>query len=123
MLLQTTRRSFLAGAPALLLGASRSTDIRIEDVSHSFEDYLYRTPIKFGGNEVNKVTLLNVNMVVRSGSGKTAKGFGSMPLGNVWSFPSKTMPYERTLEAMKQLSDRMAVITRKALKSRATRSI
>ena len=112
MLVRTTRRSFLAAAPALLLGAGRSTDIRIEDVNHSFEDYLYRTPIKFGGNEVNKVTLLNVNVVVRSGSGKTAKGFGSMCLGNVWSFPSKTMSYERTLEAMKQLSDRMTQITR-----------
>ncbi len=99
-------------APALLLGATRATDIRIEDVSHSFEDYLYRTPIKFGGTEVNKVTLLNVTVVVRSGAGKTAKGFGSMPLGNVWSFPSKTMPYERTLQAMKDLSDRIAPITR-----------
>jgi L-alanine-DL-glutamate epimerase-like enolase superfamily enzyme len=107
-----SRRSILAAAPALLLGATRATDIRIEDVSHSFEDYLYRTPIKFGGTEVNKVTLLNVNVVVRSGAGKTAKGFGSMPLGNVWSFPSKTMPYDRTLLAMKDLSDRIAAITR-----------
>jgi L-alanine-DL-glutamate epimerase-like enolase superfamily enzyme len=109
-----TRRSFvgvLTGAPSLLLAATRSTDVRIESVSFGFEDYLYRTPIKFGGTEVDRVTLLNVDCVVRNQSGKTAKGFGSMPLGNVWSFPSKTMPYEKTLNAMKVLSGRISKIT------------
>ncbi|MBC8165167.1 MAG: mandelate racemase/muconate lactonizing enzyme family protein [Bryobacteraceae bacterium] len=99
-------------SPALLLSATRSTDIRIEDVSYRFEDYLYRTPIKFGGTVVDKVTLLNVDCVVRSGAGKIVKGFGSMPLGNVWSFPSKTLPYERTLQAMKDLSERISKLTK-----------
>lgn len=110
-----TRRSFLtsaSAAPALLLAATRSTDIRVEDVSYGFEDYLYRTPIKFGGTVVDRVTLLNVNCVVRNAAGRSIKGFSSMPLGNVWSFPSKTMPYERTLQAMKVLSERVAKITR-----------
>lgn len=93
------------------MGATRSTDIRVQEISHSFEDYLYRTPIKFGGTVVDKVTLLNVTCVVRNAAGKSARGFGSMPLGNVWSFPSKTMRYERTLEAMKKLSDRITSIT------------
>jgi L-alanine-DL-glutamate epimerase-like enolase superfamily enzyme len=109
-----TRRSFLGSAvfaPGLLLAQQRATDMRIEDISHSFEDFTYRTPIKFGGTEVNKVTLLNVNCVIRNGAGKSVKGFGSMPLGNVWSFPSKTMPYERTLAAMKALSERISRIT------------
>jgi L-alanine-DL-glutamate epimerase-like enolase superfamily enzyme len=109
-----TRRTFLgaiAAGPALLLGQHRATDVRIEDISFGFEDYTYRTPIKFGGTVVDKVTLLNVDCVLRSGSGRTAKGFSSMPLGNVWSFPSKTMPYEKTLQAMKVLSDRVAKAT------------
>jgi L-alanine-DL-glutamate epimerase-like enolase superfamily enzyme len=108
------RRTFLgavAFGPALLLSATRSTDIRVENVSYSYEDYLYRTPIKFGGSVVDKVTLLNVNCVVRNGAGKSVKGFGSMPLGNVWSFPSKTMSYEQTLQAMKRLSERISKIT------------
>jgi L-alanine-DL-glutamate epimerase-like enolase superfamily enzyme len=95
----------------LSLGATRSSDIRIDEVTFGFEDYLYRTPIKFGGTEVDRVTLINVNCTVRNSAGKVAKGFGSMPLGNVWSFPSKTMPYERTLEAMKVLSERVSTIT------------
>ena len=98
--------------PGLLLATQRATDVRIEDITYNFEDFTYRTPIKFGGTVVDKVTLLNVNCVVKTAAGKTAKGFSSMPLGNVWSFPSKTMAYEKTLNAMKVLSDRVAAITR-----------
>jgi len=43
-------------------------------------------------------------------NGKTSKGFGSMPLGNVWSFPSKVLDYDATLEAMKVLAERIARI-------------
>ncbi|MEJ7609240.1 MAG: enolase C-terminal domain-like protein [Bryobacteraceae bacterium] len=107
-----SRRAFVLGAPMLALGSARATDICIDDVTFSFEDYLYRTPIKFGGTEVDRVTLLNVHVQVRNSIGKVVEGFGSMPLGNVWSFPSKLMSYDRTLQAMKVLSDRIAKITR-----------
>jgi L-alanine-DL-glutamate epimerase-like enolase superfamily enzyme len=95
----------------VLLAGPKPTDIRIEEVSFGYEDYLYRTPIKFGGNVVDRVTLLNVNCVVRTVGGRVAKGFGSMPLGNVWSFPSKVMTYDTTLGAMKTLAERISKIT------------
>lgn len=60
---------------------------------------------------MDRVTLLNVNCAVRNAAGRVVKGFGSMPLGNVWSFPSKSMTYEQTLNAMKVLSDRISRIT------------
>ena len=111
------RRAFLqtcagavAGAPAILTGASK-TGIRVEQVTPSYEDYRYRTPIKFGGSIVDRVTLLNVDCVVRTSGGRTAKGFGSMPLGNVWSFPSRALSYDQTLAAMKALSARIAKLT------------
>jgi L-alanine-DL-glutamate epimerase-like enolase superfamily enzyme len=110
-----SRRSFLSAAlaaPAVLRAATRDKEIAIADVSFGYQDFLYRTPLKFGGTVVDRVTLLNVNCVIRTRSGKTAKGFGSMPLGNVWSYPSKTMPYDRTLAAMKELSARIAAITK-----------
>jgi L-alanine-DL-glutamate epimerase-like enolase superfamily enzyme len=88
----------------------KPTDIRIEEVSHSYEDFLYRTPIKFGGIAVDRVTLLNVECRVRTVAGKTARGFGSMPLGNVWSFPSRVLNYDATLAAMKALAGRVAQI-------------
>ena len=48
----------------------KPTDIRIEEVSFDYEDYLYRTPIKFGGVALDRVTLLNVECVVRTASGQ-----------------------------------------------------
>ena len=98
-------------APAIL-ASPRSNDVRVHDVSFDYEDYLYRTPIKFGGNVVDRVTLLNVRCEIRDPRGRTAHGFGSMPLGNVWSFPA--LPYDVTLAAMKGLAARIASITKDA---------
>jgi len=110
-----TRRAFLASslaaAPALTAG-KRPTDIRITDLNFSFEDFLYRAPYKFGGVPVDRATILNVHCAVRTNAGREAKGFGSMPLGNVWSFPSRTLPYDTTLGAMKTLAARIAAVTR-----------
>lgn len=113
-----TRRSFLlsAAAAAAACGApniSRANphDVRIEGVDIEEEFYLYRTPIKFGGTEVDRVTLLNVRVRIRNRGGESAEGFGSMPLGNVWSFPSRVMKYEETLAAMQALAKRLQKIT------------
>jgi hypothetical protein len=83
-------------------------DIRIKDVRFSYEDYSYRTPIKFGGVAVDRVTLLNVETDVETQTGKTARGFGSMPLGNVWAYPSRAMTYLQTLDAMKAVAVHVA---------------
>ncbi|HKQ89685.1 MAG TPA: enolase C-terminal domain-like protein [Blastocatellia bacterium] len=88
-----------------------TTDIRVEDLTFNYEEFLYRAPYKFGGVPVDRATILNVNVTVRTRDGKTAKGFGSMPLGNVWSFPSREMPYNATLNAMKSLVERIAELT------------
>jgi L-alanine-DL-glutamate epimerase-like enolase superfamily enzyme len=85
----------------------RPTDVRIEGVVHSFEDFRYRTPIKFGGIASDRVTLVSVECLVRNAAGKTARGFGSMPLGNTWSFPSRRLSYQDTLDAMKALVGRI----------------
>ena len=90
--------------------AMKPTDIRVDQLSFGFEDYRYRIPIKFGGTALDRVTLLNVNVTVSTKSGKRARGFGSMPLGNVWAFPSKLLKYNDTLAAMKTLAQRIAAI-------------
>ncbi len=90
----------------------KPTDIRIDDLAFSYEDYRYRTPIKFGGVASDRVTIVNVDCTVSTQSGKRARGFGSMPLGNIWSFPSKKLGYDQTLAAMKPLIERIADITR-----------
>jgi L-alanine-DL-glutamate epimerase-like enolase superfamily enzyme len=85
-------------------------DIRIDDISYYFEDFLYRTPIKFGGVATDRVSILNVECAVTTVGGKPAKGFGSMPFGNVWSFPSKVLSFDETMQAMKKLAERLAPI-------------
>jgi L-alanine-DL-glutamate epimerase-like enolase superfamily enzyme len=87
------------------------TDIRVRDVSHSYEDHRYRTPIKFGGVALDRVTILNVTCTVETRTGKTARGFGSMPLSNVWAFPSRRLTYDQTLGAMMAVAERVARIT------------
>lgn len=84
------------------------TDIRIRDVAFDTEDYQYRVPIKFGGMVLDRVTLLNVRLTVETPAGRTAPGFGSMPLGNVWSFPSRVLRYDQTLAAMRRLAEKVA---------------
>ncbi len=90
---------------------SKPTDIRIEELSCSYEDFLYRTPAKFGGVVVDRATIVNVNALIRTARGGISKGFGSMPLGNTWAFPSKVMSYDTTLGAMKSLAQRIAKLT------------
>ena len=102
----------LASGPAILMAAAlRKTDIRIESMSTEYQEYQYRVPMKFGGLVVNQVTLLNVNCVVSSAGGKTAKGFGSMPLSNAWAFPSRQLSFDTTLNAMKALAERISKLT------------
>ncbi len=91
--------------------AAKPTDIRIEDISYSYQDYIYRVPIKFGGSVLDRATIINVNSTVRTAAGKVVKGFGSMPMGNVWAFPSHTMNYDQTLGLMKDLAQRISNIT------------
>jgi L-alanine-DL-glutamate epimerase-like enolase superfamily enzyme len=94
-----------------MIVAPKPTDIRIDEVVHGYQDYVYRAPYKFGGRVVDRVTLLNVHCRVSTRNGQSAWGFGSMTLGNVWAFPSATMSYDTTLEAMKALASRIARLT------------
>jgi len=104
-----TRRQFLA-MPAFL-ATPRPTDSRVEEVRIEFADYLYRAPYKFGGREVDRVTMLNVHCRISNKAGRSAQGFAAMPLGNVWSFPAPDIPYDTTLAAMKSLAAKVAHLT------------
>lgn len=107
-----TRREFqsaLFAAPQVL--AANPLDMRVEAVETSEESYTYRTPIKFGGSVLDRVTLLNVRIRARNRAGREATGFGSMPLGNIWSWPSRKLNYDATLAVMRQLAARLREIT------------
>jgi len=112
---EVNRRSFLNAMLVPVMTArtlaGTGNGVRIREITHDYEDYLYRTPIKFGGTILDRVTLLNVRCVVEDAGGRRASGFGSMPMGNVWSFPSRLMSYDATLGAMKELAQRIGKLT------------
>jgi L-alanine-DL-glutamate epimerase-like enolase superfamily enzyme len=86
----------------------KPTDIRIRHVRASTEHIAYRCPIKFGGRVVTDVTLLNVYVSCETRDGRRGIGHGSMPLGNVWAWPSNTVSGEQTLAAIRQLGIALA---------------
>jgi L-alanine-DL-glutamate epimerase-like enolase superfamily enzyme len=86
----------------------KKTDVRIQNIRTSSVNYKYRAPMKFGGRTVTECHLLNVECDVVTREGRTARGFGSMPLSNTWAFPSAVLDYDQTLSAMKILADRCA---------------
>ncbi len=77
-----------------------TTDVRIVGARCTTEEIRYRAPIKFGGRVVTDVTLLNVVVTVSTRDGRQIDGHGSMPLGNVWAWPSSTLSANETLTAM-----------------------
>src|SRR5437016_9039635 len=105
------RRTFLA-MPALpaILPAAPPTGARIDELEIAFADFRYRAPYKFGGREVDKVTMLNVRCRLSTRDGKSASGGAAMSMGNVWAFPA--LPYDTTLAAMRTMAERFARITR-----------
>ena len=87
---------------------SKPTDIRLLEVRAETERHAYRTPIKFGGRVVTDVILLGVTAEVETRDGRRGRGFGSMPMGNVWAWPSPSLPPDATLSAMAELGKRLA---------------
>src|SRR5688572_10131244 len=82
----------------------KPTDIQIKNVTVETERLDYRSPIKFGGRVVTDVVLLNVTVEVETRNGQRGSGFGSMPMGNVWAWPSSAVSVAQSLEAMLQFA-------------------
>jgi len=87
---------------------AKPTDVRLLNVQADTENYAYRTPIKFGGRVVTDAVILNVTVDVETRDGRRGQGFGSMPMGNVWAWPSQSVSVEESLAAMVALGERLA---------------
>lgn len=86
---------------------SKNTDIRIKEAYCSFEPITFRAPLKFGGRVIDKSFLINVEIIVENKSGKHAKGNGSMPVGNVWAWPSDKVSTDQAEKAMSTFTERV----------------
>lgn len=87
---------------------SKSTDIRITNAACVVETLPFRTPLKFGGRVMDKAQLINIDVEVESRDGKKhASGFGSMPLGNIWAWPSEKVTPEQAETSMRRFIDEL----------------
>jgi L-alanine-DL-glutamate epimerase-like enolase superfamily enzyme len=84
---------------------SKPTDIRIVDVALDTERIDYRSPIKFGGRVVTDVVIANVGIEVETRDGRRGRGLGSMPIGNVWAWPSQAVTPSQSLAAMERFAE------------------
>jgi len=91
---------------------SKPTDIRITGVTLETERIGYRAPIKFGGRVVTDAVLANVTVEVETKSGRRGSGFGSMPMGNVWAWPSNLVTPPQSLEAMLAFAEAFTQVVR-----------
>jgi L-alanine-DL-glutamate epimerase-like enolase superfamily enzyme len=124
--MKATRRAFVKSAAAVtggfctgglssgatVLAANRKkNDVRIERISCSYQEYVFRAPLKFARAVVDRQTLLTVQCTVRTAADKVATGFGILPLNYTFSFPSGRLSPDARLAAMKALAERVARIT------------
>jgi L-alanine-DL-glutamate epimerase-like enolase superfamily enzyme len=122
---KTTRRAFVKNAAAvaglgtarasggieILSAATKQSDVRIERISCSYEEHVFRTPLKFALTVVDRATVLTVNCTVRTRAGKVGAGFGTMLLNYAFSFPSAKLSEQARLGAMKALAEAIAKVT------------
>lgn len=90
---------------------STATDIRITDAVLTTETFPFRTPLKFGGRVMSEHTLINVQVTVENGDGRHAIGVGSMPVGNIWAWPSDKVTPEQAQTAMLDFAERVVRLT------------
>src|SRR6185369_7330729 len=83
----------------------KPTDVTILSAQCSFETIPFRSPLKFGGRVMDKSTLINVSVRVETRNKRQEEGFGSMPVGSVWAWPSSTMSIAQTEEAMQRFAE------------------
>src|SRR5438552_11187606 len=89
---------------------SKPTDIRILSVKTETERIAYRAPIKFGGRVVTDAVLVNVTIEVETTGGRRGSGFGSMPMGNVWAWPSNAVSAAQSERAMLEFAEQFKTV-------------
>ncbi|MCH2202315.1 MAG: hypothetical protein MK102_10115 [Fuerstiella sp.] len=86
----------------------KTTDVRILEVTVTFESVGFRFPLKFGGRTINETKLINAAVDVETRDGRRATGHGSMPVGNVWAWPSEVTAAADSERAMMQYAEGVA---------------
>jgi len=86
---------------------NKSSDIWVKEAKIAFEEFPFRTPLKFGGRVMDKHRLINVEVIVETRDGKHAIGQGSMPVAPVWAWPSGQVTPDVAEKAMSAFAERV----------------
>ncbi len=81
--------------------------VRVIDVRVDFEPVPFRAPLKFGGRVLRQTDLVHVTATLVRHDGTAFSGRGSMPLGNVWSWPTSGLSEQDTAAAMRLFVQRL----------------
>jgi len=93
------------------------SDIQILKLEPFYRTDKFRAPLKFGSVVVTDSTSLIVKATVQNKGGKTAEGWGAMPLMDKWAFPDPSVSHEKKFEAMKQIGERACKMLEKHSRS------
>lgn len=89
----------------------KPTDIQVTSAELTLQSFPFRSPLKFGGRIMDSARLMNVQVTVETRSGKHATGFGSMPVGNIWAWPTDAVTPADTAAAMEDFAERVVRLT------------
>lgn len=87
---------------------AKPSDVAVVETDIEFVPLSFRAPLKFGGRVLTETDIVNVRARVRSRDGKEGVGLGSMPLGNVWAWPSSVTDATQSAEAMRRVATAIA---------------
>lgn len=88
--------------------ASVATRSRVVEVALDFQNIRYRVPLRFGTGVIETITLATARVTVESPNGRRFEGLGQILLGELWSFPSKSVERSLREQAMKRVAEQTA---------------
>ena len=88
------------------MSSTNVNDIRMTEARVTLQPVPFRAPLKFGGRVVDRTQLINVSVTVECSDGRRAVGTGSMPVGNVWAWPSQRVSTDAAERAMIAFAER-----------------
>ncbi len=81
---------------------TKSTDIKVDNVSITFIPIKTRIPLKFGTETLLSVTCARVKLSGSNRKGESACGLGETPLSVQWVWPSRLLSYNERHELLKK---------------------
>ena len=87
------------------MASIRKSDIAVEGLEILTDQTEARTPLKFGGEVVEKVPFCTIHATVENGRHDVAEGWGGIFLMDQWGWPTPEVPREDKQRLMQRVLD------------------